>query len=149
MRFRASSRRLAKKRDTRRFKAHRRKLSSTRRLAKHHGRIAKSTGDGMLAELPSIVEAVLCAVAVQCGMSRRNAEVAEHERVSFRIGINLGDVIAEPGDIYGDGVKSTARLEGLAEPKGIGNRSSFSSCVERQSCTRRRRTRRGPATERR
>src|SRR5438132_11730479 len=73
----------------------------------------------MLVEFASVVEAVLCAVEVQCGMSHRNLDVTEHERISFRIGINLGDVIAEPEDIYGDGVNIAARLEGLAEPNGI------------------------------
>src|SRR4029077_20490728 len=73
----------------------------------------------MLVEFPSIVEAVLCAVEVQCGMSYRNLDTTERERISFRIGVNLGDVIAEPEDIYGDGVNIAARLEGLAEPNGI------------------------------
>src|SRR4029077_16215652 len=73
----------------------------------------------MLVEFPSIVEAVLCAVEVQCGMSYRNLDTTERERISFRIGINLGDVIAEPEDIYGDGVNIAARLEALAEPNGI------------------------------
>src|SRR6266571_4410942 len=101
-----------------RFKAHCRDLIEPR-IQLHHGRIVKSTGDGMLAEFPSVVEAVLCAVEVQCGMGRRNAEVAEQERVSFRIGINIGDVIVEPHDIFGDGVNVAARLEGLAEANGI------------------------------
>src|SRR5258707_12432749 len=73
----------------------------------------------MLVEFPGVVEAVLCAVEVQCGMSHRNLGVADHERISFRIGINVGDVIAEPEDIYGDGVNIAARLEALAEPNGI------------------------------
>jgi TolB-like protein/class 3 adenylate cyclase/Flp pilus assembly protein TadD len=101
-----------------RFKAHCREVFEPR-IKQHHGRIVKSTGDGMLVEFPSVVEAVLCAVEVQCGMTRRNADVAEHERVGFRIGINLGDVIIEPHDIFGDGVNIAARLEGLAEPNGI------------------------------
>jgi adenylate cyclase len=101
-----------------RFKAHCREVFEPR-IKQHHGRIVKSTGDGMLVEFPSVVEAVLCAVEVQCGMHRRNAATAEHERVSFRIGINLGDVIVEPHDIFGDGVNIAARLEGLAEPDGI------------------------------
>ena len=100
------------------FKAHCLDLIEPR-IRLHHGRIVKSTGDGMLAEFPSVVEAVLCAVEVQCGMSRRNADVAETERISFRIGINIGDVIVEPHDIFGDGVNVAARLEGLAEPNGI------------------------------
>jgi TolB-like protein/class 3 adenylate cyclase/Tfp pilus assembly protein PilF len=101
-----------------RFKAHRRELVDPK-IRQHHGRIVKYTGDGMLVEFPSVVEAVLCAVEVQSGMSRRNLEVATDERISFRIGINLGDVIAEPEDIYGDGVNIAARLEALAEPDGI------------------------------
>src|SRR5436190_12802133 len=101
-----------------RFKAHRRELVDPK-IREHQGRIVKYTGDGMLAEFPSVVEAVLCAVEVQGGMSRRNLGVAADERISFRIGINLGDVIAEPEDIYGDGVNIAARLEAIAEPDGI------------------------------
>src|SRR6266566_2825809 len=98
--------------------AHRRELLDPK-ISEHGGRVVKYTGDGMLVEFPSIVEAVLCAVEVQCGMSYRNLDVTERERISFRIGINLGDVIAEPEDIYGDGVNIAARLEALAEPNGI------------------------------
>jgi adenylate cyclase len=101
-----------------RFKAHRSELVLPK-IREHHGRMVKYTGDGMLAEFPSIVEAVLCAVEVQCGMGRRNQGVAGEERISLRIGVNLGDVIAEPEDIYGDGVNVAARLEALAEPNGI------------------------------
>src|SRR6266566_1709898 len=101
-----------------RFMAHRRELLDPK-ISEHRGRVVKYTGDGMLVEFPSIVEAVLCAVEVQCGMSYRNLDVTERERISFRIGINLGDVIAEPEDIYGDGVNVAARLEALAEPNGI------------------------------
>lgn len=101
-----------------RFKAHRRELVDPK-IRQHHGRIVKYTGDGMLAEFPSVVEAVLCAVEVQCGMCHRNLDVSADERISFRIGINLGDVIAEPEDIYGDGVNIAARLEALAEPDGV------------------------------
>src|SRR5689334_17444480 len=101
-----------------RFKAHRLELVDPK-IREHHGRTVKYTGDGMLAEFPSVVEAVLCAVEVQCGMSQRNLNVALDERISFRIGVNLGDVIAEPEDIYGDGVNIAARLEALAEPNGI------------------------------
>src|SRR3954452_16275053 len=101
-----------------RFKAHRGQLVDPK-VREHHGRIVKYTGDGMLAEFPSVVEAVLCAVEVQGGMSRRNLGGAADERISFRIGIKLGDVIAEPEDIYGDGVNIAARLEAIAEPDGI------------------------------
>jgi adenylate cyclase len=101
-----------------RFMAHRRELLDPK-IREHDGRIVKYTGDGMLVEFGSVVAAVSCAVEVQCAMSRRNHDVTEDERISLRIGINLGDVIAEPEDIYGDGVNIAARLEGLAEPNGI------------------------------
>jgi len=101
-----------------RYTAHLRELF-TPKIKQHRGRIVKSTGDGMLAEFPSVIDAVLCAVEVQCGMGARNTEIDEDKRVVFRIGINVSDVIAEPGDIFGDGVNIAARLEGLAEPNGI------------------------------
>jgi class 3 adenylate cyclase/TolB-like protein len=101
-----------------RVMAHLREVFSPK-IKQHQGRVVKSTGDGMLAEFPSVVEAVLCAVEVQGAMSLRNAGVAEDRQVAFRIGINVGDVIAEPEDIFGDGVNIAARLEGLAEPNGI------------------------------
>jgi adenylate cyclase len=101
-----------------RFTAHLKQLFIPR-IRQHGGRIVKSTGDGMLAEFPSVVEAVSCAVEVQCGMNLRNANVREERRLVFRIGINVGDVIAEPDDIFGDGVNIAARLESLAEPNGI------------------------------
>jgi len=100
------------------YTAHLRELI-TPKIREHRGRIVKSTGDGMLAEFPSVVDAVLCAVEVQCGMGSRNTDVEEDKRVAFRIGINVSDVIAEPGDIFGDGVNIAARLESLAEPNGI------------------------------
>jgi len=101
-----------------RLKAHRRELVDPK-IAQHHGRIVKYTGDGLLAEFASVVDAMLCAVEVQCGMTSRNHDVLADEGICFRIGINLGDVIAEPEDIYGDGVNIAARLEALAEPNGI------------------------------
>jgi len=101
-----------------RFKAHFRELVDPK-IAEHHGRIVKNTGDGFLAEFASVVDAVRCAVEVQRGMVDRNEETPEDERITFRIGINLGDVIVEEDDIYGDGVNIAARLEGLAEPDGI------------------------------
>ena len=73
----------------------------------------------MLIEFPSVVDAVACAVAVQRGMVERNAPVPEDQRIVFRVGINLGDIIVEEGDIHGDGVNIAARLEGIAEPGGI------------------------------
>jgi adenylate cyclase len=89
------------------------------KIAEHHGRIVKNTGDGFLAEFASVVDAVRCAVEIQRGMADRNRETPEDERISFRMGINLGDVIVEDNDIYGDGVNIAARLEALAEPGGI------------------------------
>jgi adenylate cyclase len=88
-------------------------------IAKNHGRIIKTTGDGMLVEFHSIVDAVLCAAEIQRRMARRNADVAPAGWMQFRIGINLGDVIVENEDIFGDGVNIAARLETLAEPGGI------------------------------
>jgi adenylate cyclase len=100
-----------------RLRTHRRELIDPE-IAEHKGRIVKTTGDGLLVEFPSVVEAVACAVAVQRGIYERNVSVAE-DRIEFRIGINLGDVIVEDGDIHGDGVNVAARLEALAEPAGI------------------------------
>src|SRR5215475_11101518 len=88
-------------------------------VAKHGGRIVKTTGDGLLLEFPSVVDAVECAVAVQAVMADRNQGVAEDRRMLFRIGINLGDILIEGDDILGDGVNIAARLESIAEPGGI------------------------------
>jgi TolB-like protein len=88
-------------------------------VGKHGGRIVKTTGDGVLIEFPSVVDAVECAVAVQAAMAARNNGVAWDRRMLFRIGINLGDVLIEGDDILGDGVNIAARLEGIAEPGGI------------------------------
>ena len=88
-------------------------------IAEHRGRVVKTTGDGLLAEFGSVVDAVRCAVAFQEGMVERNADTQEDPRIEFRIGVNLGDVIVQGDDIYGDGVNVAARLEGLAEPGGI------------------------------
>ena len=101
-----------------RLQAHLRELVNPK-IAEHRGRIVKNTGDGFLAEFPSVVDAVRCAVEIQRGMAERNAETPEDKRIAFRIGVNLGDVIAEAGDIFGDGVNVAARLEALAEPGGI------------------------------
>jgi TolB-like protein/class 3 adenylate cyclase len=101
-----------------RLKAHRRELVDPK-IAEHHGRIVKTTGGGMLVEFSSVVDAVRCAVEVQRAMVDRNAATPEDERITFRVGVNLGDVIADGGDIYGDGVNIAARLEALAEPGGI------------------------------
>jgi adenylate cyclase len=89
------------------------------KVAEHRGRIVKTTGDGALVEFASAVDAVRCAVAVQEGLAEREADPAEDSAIALRIGINLGDVIIEGDDIYGDGVNIAARLEGLAEPSGI------------------------------
>jgi TolB-like protein len=88
-------------------------------IAEHHGRIVKNTGDGLLAEFASVVDAVRCAVEVQRGMADRSTGTPPEKRIELRIGINLGDVIAEADDIFGDGVNIAARLEALAEPGGI------------------------------
>jgi adenylate cyclase len=88
-------------------------------IAAHRGRIVKTTGDGMLVEFASVVDAVACAAAIQEGMALRNAGRPLDRRIEFRIGINLGDVIVDGGDLYGDGVNVAARLENLAEPGGI------------------------------
>jgi adenylate cyclase len=101
-----------------RLKEHRRALVDPK-IAEHHGRIVKTTGDGMLVEFPSVVDAARCAVEVQRGMAERNIDTAPEQRIEFRVGINLGDVISEGDDIFGDGVNVAARLEALAEPGRI------------------------------
>ena len=88
-------------------------------IAKHQGRIVKLTGDGMLIEFPSVVSAVECACSVQREMRERNVAVPEDRRIEFRIGVNLGDVIVDGDDIFGDGVNVAARLEGVAKPGGV------------------------------
>src|SRR5258707_322958 len=88
-------------------------------VAKHGGRLVKTTGDGVLLEFPSVVDAVECAVAVQAVMAQRNEGISQDRRMLFRIGINLGDILIEGDDILGDGVNIAARLEGIAEPGSI------------------------------
>jgi TolB-like protein/class 3 adenylate cyclase/tetratricopeptide (TPR) repeat protein len=88
-------------------------------VAKHGGRVVKTTGDGLLLEFPSVVDAVECAVAVQAVMAERNEGIPQDRRMLFRIGINLGDILIQGDDILGDGVNVAARLEGIAEPGGI------------------------------
>ena len=100
------------------LRAHRRELIDPA-IAAHHGRIVKTTGDGALVEFASVVDAVGCAVVIQRGMVSRNAGVAEDERIVFRIGINVGDIIIDGDDIFGDGVNIAARLEALCEPGGL------------------------------
>src|SRR5436309_3769843 len=89
------------------------------KIAEYRGRIVKTTGDGMLVEFPSVVDAVRCAVEVQQAIPERNAGVAADNRIELRVGINLGDVIVEGDDLYGDGVNIAARIEALADPGGV------------------------------
>src|SRR5215468_6083069 len=101
-----------------RLRALRRELLDPK-IAEHRGRLVKTTGDGLLVEFGSVVDALRCAVEVQHEMTGRNAGVPPDSRIEFRIGINVGDIVVEDGDIFGDGVNVAARLEGLAEPGGI------------------------------
>jgi adenylate cyclase len=101
-----------------RLKAHRRELIDPK-FREHRGRIVKTTGDGMLVEFASVVDAVRCAAEIQRGMLDREAEIEDDRRIRFRIGINLGDIIADGDDIFGDGVNVAARLETLSDPGGI------------------------------
>jgi adenylate cyclase len=100
------------------LKAHRRELIDPK-IAEYGGRIVKSTGDGLLLEFPSVVDAVRCAVDVQRGMPERNAGMPPEQRIEFRIGINVGDIIIDEEDMFGDGVNVAARLQELAPPGGI------------------------------
>ena len=100
------------------LKAHRRELIDPK-IAEYNGRIVKTTGDGLLLEFASVVDAVRCAVDVQRGMAQRNQGVGAERRLDFRIGVNVGDIIIDGDDIFGDGVNVAARLQGLAEPGGI------------------------------
>jgi len=108
-----------------RLRAHRVELIDPA-IEKHHGRLVKSTGDGLLVEFGSVVDAVNCAVEVQQRMQRRNADVAPDRHILFRIGINVGDVVVEDGDVFGDSVNIAARIEALAPPGGI--------CLSRSAC---------------
>jgi len=101
-----------------RLKAHRRELIDPK-ISEHKGRIVKTTGDGVLVEFASVVDALRCAGEVQAAMTERNAAVPADIRIEFRVGIHQGDIVVEDGDIFGDGVNIAARLEGLAEPGGI------------------------------
>jgi len=89
------------------------------KIAQHHGRIVKNTGDGALVEFASVVDAVRCADDVQRGVAEQNTDVPQDKRIEFRIGIHLGDIIIADDDIFGDGVNIAVRLEGIAEPGGI------------------------------
>jgi adenylate cyclase len=101
-----------------RLKAHRRELVDPK-IGEHSGRIVKTTGDGMLVEFASVVDAVRCAAEVQRAMIDREAGMPEDRRIRFRIGINLGDIIVDGDDIFGDGVNVAARLEALSDPGGL------------------------------
>jgi len=101
-----------------RLKVHRRELIDPK-IKEHEGRIVKTTGDGMLVEFASVVEALHCAIEVQRDMRVRNTNVPQEKRIEFRVGLNVGDIIIDADDIYGDGVNIAARLENLAEPGGI------------------------------
>jgi len=101
-----------------RQKAHRKQLIDPK-IAEHNGRIVKSTGDGLLVEFASAVDAVQCAVEVQRAISKLEADIAEDRRIAYRVGVNVGDIIVEDDDIFGDGVNIAARLQILAEPGGI------------------------------
>jgi class 3 adenylate cyclase len=107
-----------------RLKAHRRELVDPK-IREHHGRIVKTTGDGMLVEFSSVADAVRCAVEIQRAMADRSAEVPEDKRITFRIGVNLGDVIADGGDIYGDGSTS---------PRAWRLRRSLAASASRARC---------------
>jgi len=100
------------------LKAHRRELIDPK-IAEYSGRIVKTTGDGLLLEFASVVDAVRCAVDIQRGMAERNAGVSPEQQIDFRVGINVGDIIIDDDDIFGDGVNVAARLQTLAEPGGI------------------------------
>src|SRR6267142_2513154 len=100
------------------LKSHRRELVDSG-ISEHHGRIVKTTGDGMLVEFASVVDAVAFAVAIQRQMVRRNAGIPADKQIVFRIGINVGDIIIDGDDIFGDGVNIAARLETLCEPGGV------------------------------
>ena len=100
------------------MKTHRRELVDPK-IAEHRGRIVKTTGDGMLVEFPSVVDAVRCAVDLQRAMAARNTGVADDKRIEYRVGGNVGDIIIDGGDIFGDGVNVAARLENMATPGGI------------------------------
>src|SRR5580765_2554448 len=100
------------------LKRHLRELVDPK-ITEHRGRIVKTTGDGLLVEFVSVVDAVRCAVDIQREMTDRNIGVAPEQRIEFRVGINLGDIIIDDGDIFGDGVNVAARLEAAAEPGGL------------------------------
>jgi adenylate cyclase len=101
-----------------RLKAHRREWVDPT-IDRHSGRIVKTTGDGILIEFASVVDAVRCAVAIQRGMAQRNDDVPAQKRIDYRIGVHAGDIVIDDDDIFGDGVNIAARLEGISDPRGI------------------------------
>ena len=101
-----------------RLKALRRELIDPK-IAAHRGRIVKTTGDGLLAEFSSVVDALRCATEVQTAVAEWNGDVSPERRIEFRVGVHQGDIVVDDGDIFGDGVNVAARLEGLAEPGGV------------------------------
>jgi class 3 adenylate cyclase len=105
------------------LKAIRREIVDVK-IAEHHGRIFKTTGDGLFVEFASIVDAVNSSIGIQRAMAKRNRGLSFHERIEYRIGVNIGDVIEDAGDLYGDGINVAARLEAVAESGGI--------CISRQ-----------------
>src|SRR5262245_25215211 len=102
----------------RQLKSHRKELVDPK-ITEHRGRIVKTSGDGMLVEFVSVVDAVRCSVDIQRGMLERNSKVPSESRIQFRVGINVGDIIIDGEDIFGDGVNVAARLQALADPGGI------------------------------
>src|SRR5262249_29271236 len=100
------------------LKTHRKDLVDPK-IAAYRGRIVKTTGDGMLVEFASVVDAMRCAIDMQRGMAERNTEVPEDKRIEFRVGIHQGDIINDAGDTFGDAVNVAARLEALSLPGGI------------------------------
>src|SRR5215470_548896 len=100
-----------------RLNAHRRGFLDPK-IAEHRGRVVKRTGDGILIEFASAVDAVRCALEIQRGMSERNGSLPQDKRIELRTGIHVGDIIIDDGDIFGDGVNIAARLEGIAQPGG-------------------------------
>ena len=131
-----------------RLKAVRRQLVDPK-IKEHQGRIVKTTGDGMLVEFPSVVDAMRCATEVQRGMIDREPLATDERQIRFRIGVNLGDIIAEGGDIFGDGVNVAARLEALAEPGGICISRTGARANPRQAALRARRSGRAERQEHR
>ena len=118
-----------------RLKAHRAELIDPS-IAEHNGRIVNVAGDGLLVEFASVVDAAICAVELQRRMGERNAEIPSDQRIELRIGLNLGDVMVDGGDLFGDGVNVAARLEGLAEPGGtVFPRRSSTRPAERSHST--------------